>query len=181
MTPRRRRAQAGYTLIELIVASSIGLIVMSALTSVVLTTVLGANTATSRIEASAQIRNFQLTAYDDFALSRPPTTSGCGTKANPCTSQSMVLSGDRMPNLVGAKAAPFTATYSYDPSRRQVTRQVSAGSRIAASDVTAYTWYVSATGGNPVVVVSMTVTAGFYDTQFSQSQTLLFYPRVTSP
>ena len=74
MTPQmaaRRRRQAGYTLIELIIASAIGLMVMGALTSVFVTMALGANTATSRVEASSQIRNFQLTAYDDFALSRP--------------------------------------------------------------------------------------------------------------
>lgn len=175
-----RRGQAGYTLIELIVASAIGLIVMGALTSIVLTMALGANTATTRVEAGAQIRNFQLTAYDDFTLSRPPATSGCGNPANPCTTQDMVLMGSRMPNQVGGVPAPFTARYTWDPSQHVVTRYVGAASRVVASGVDAYSWYVDSAGEHPVVVVSMTVTVGFYNASYTESQSLLFYPRVTS-
>jgi prepilin-type N-terminal cleavage/methylation domain-containing protein len=177
----RRRRQAGYTLIELIVASAIGLLVMGALTSVVLTSVLATNTATSRVEAGAQIRNFQLTAYDDFALSRPPAPAGCGTQVSPCTTQDMILMGSRMPNQTGGVAAPFTARYTWDPNQGLVTRFVGAASRVVASDVNGYSWYVDPTGEHPVVVVSMTVTVGFYNTSYTESQTLLFYPRVTSP
>jgi len=177
----RRRRQAGYTLIELIIASAIGLMVMGALTSVVLTMTLGANTATSRVEASAQIRNFQLTAYDDFALSRPPNPSGCGTQASPCTTQEMVLTGDRMPNQAAGAAAPFTARYTWDPSEQTVTRFVDASSRVVASSVTGYSWYIDQSGAHPVVVIGMNVTVGFYNTSYTQSQTLLFYPRVTAP
>jgi len=177
----RRRRQAGYTLIELIVASAIGLMVMGALTSVVLTMTLGANIATSRVEASAQIRNFQLTAYDDFALSRPPNPPGCGTQAGPCTTQDMVLTGDRMPNQADGVAAPFTARYSWDRSDQTVTRFVNASSRVVASSVTGYSWYVDQSGAHPVVVVGMNVTVGFYNTSYTESQTLLFYPRVTAP
>lgn len=176
----RRRAQAGYTLIELIIASAIGLMVMGAMTSVVLTMTLGANTATSRIEASAQIRNFQLTAYDDFALSRPPATTGCGTQVSPCTTQDMVLQGDRMPNQTAGIAAPFTARYTWDPSTKVLTRFVGAASRVVASNVNDYSWYVDATGAHPVVIVGISVTVGFYNTRYTESQSLLFYPRVTS-
>ena len=42
----RHRRQGGFTLIELIIATAIGLIVMAALTSVVITTVLADNVAT---------------------------------------------------------------------------------------------------------------------------------------
>jgi prepilin-type N-terminal cleavage/methylation domain-containing protein len=174
----RRRRQAGYTLIELIVASAIGLLVMGALTSVVLTSVLAANTATSRVEASAQIRNFQLTAYDDFALSQSPVPVGCGTPVSPCTTQDMYLTGLRMPNAGGAPGS-FTARYTWDPSTQLVTRFVGAASRVAASDVASYSWYVDPSGAHPVVVVTMTVTVGFYNTSYTESQTLLFYPRVT--
>jgi prepilin-type N-terminal cleavage/methylation domain-containing protein len=178
----RRRRQAGYTLIELIIASAIGLMVMGAMTSVVLTMVLGGNTATSRIEASAQIRNFQLTAYDDFALSRPPATSGCGTSLSPCTTQDMVLTGDRMPNQTGGVAAPFTARYAWDSDKGLVTRFVGVASRVVASSVRSYSWYVDdSTGAHPVVAVSMSVTVGFYNTTYTESQSLLFYPRITSP
>lgn len=184
MTPQmaaRRRRQAGYTLIELIIASAIGLMVMGALTSIFVTMALGANTATSRVEASSQIRNFQLTAYDDFALSRPPTPAGCGTPVSPCTTQDMVLTGDRMPNEIGAVAAPFTARYTWDPNQQSVTRFVGSSSRVAASSVTDYSWYVDQSGQHPVIVVNISVTVGFYNTSYTESQTLLFYPRVTSP
>jgi type II secretory pathway pseudopilin PulG len=178
----RRRSQAGYTLIELIIANAIGLMVMGAMTSVVLTMVLGGNVATSRVQASAQIRNFQLTAYDDFALSRPPVTNSCGTGVNnPCTTQDMVLTGDRMPNQIGGVAAPFTARYTWDPTKSLVRRFVGVASRVVASDVKSYSWYVDSSAEHPVVVVSMSVTIGFYNTAYTESQSLLFYPRVTSP
>jgi prepilin-type N-terminal cleavage/methylation domain-containing protein len=176
----RRRSQAGYSLIELVIASAIGLMVMGALTSVFLTMALAANTATSRVEASAQIRNFQLTAYDDFALSAPPPTTGCGTKVSPCTTQDMVLQGDRMTNQVAGAASPFTARYAWDPTQQVVTRFVRAASRVAASGVVDYSWYVDPSGAHPVVVVNLTVTVGFYNTSYTESQALLFYPRVTS-
>ena len=177
----RHRRQAGYTLIELIVASAIGLMVMGALTSVVLTSVLAANTATGRVEASAQIRNFQLTAYDDFAMSQPPAPVGCGTPDNPCTSQDMKLTGLRVPNGGGGPGS-FTARYHWDPNTQLVTRFVGAAYRVAASNVGSYSWYVDPgpTGAHPVVVVSMTVTVSSYNTSYTESQTLLFYPRVTA-
>lgn len=176
----RRRSQGGFTLIELIVATAIGLIVMSAMTSVVLTSVLGDNAATGRVEASAQIRTFQLMAYDDFALSRPPAAAGCGTKAAPCTTQAMTLAGLRMPNQVSAAAVPFSATYTWNSSTQTITRSVGAGSQVAASSVTSYSWYVDSSA-KPVVVVTLTVTVATYNATYAESQTLLFYPRVNAP
>jgi prepilin-type N-terminal cleavage/methylation domain-containing protein len=174
----RRRSQAGFTLIELIIATSIGLMIMGALTSVVLTTAQAANTATARIEASAQVRNLQLSANDDFVLSRAPSPSGCGTSNNPCHTQPLVLQGSRMPNATTGTAAPYTATYVWSSSSGVVTRQVATGSRVVATNVEAFAWYVDATGAYPTVVVSMTVTVAFYNTSFSESQTFRFYPRV---
>ncbi len=185
MSGRRRedrlRHQAGYTLIELMIATAIGLLVMSALTSVVVTTMIGTNAATGRVETSGQIRNFELFAYDDFALSHPPAPSGCGIAANPCTTQPMVLSGFRMTNQSTGQAASFTVKYSWSPATQSVTRSIGSSSQIAAGNVTAFSWYVDATGARPVVVIAMTVTIAFYNTSYSQSQTLLFYPRITSP
>ena len=185
MSDRRREArlrrQAGFTLIELLIATTIGLLVMSALTSVVVLTMISTNSATGRVETSGQIRNFELFAYDDFALSHPPAPSGCGTAGNPCTTQPMVLSGLRMANQASGPAAPFTVTYSWSPATQSVTRAIGSSSRIAAGNVTAFSWFVDATGANPVVVIAMTVTVSSYNTSYSQSQTLLFYPRVTSP
>jgi len=177
----RHRRQAGYTLIELIVASAIGLVVMGALTSIVLTSVLGDNAATGRIEASAQIRNFQLMAYDDFALSRPPTAAGCGTKTTPCTTQAMTLAGYRMPNQVSGTAVAFSATYTWDPTGQTITRAVGGGTQISASNVTSYSWYVDSSASSPVVVVTLSVTVADYNATYVESQTLLFYPRVNAP
>jgi len=177
----RRRRQGGFTLIELIVATAIGLIVLSAMTSVVLTSVLGDNAATGRVEASAQIRNSQLMAYDDFAASRPPTAAGCGTKAAPCTTQPMTLAGYRVPNQAGAGAVPFSATYTWDPTGQTITRSVGGGIQVAAGSVTSYSWYVDSTGGDPVVVVTLRVTVADYNTTYTEAQTLLFYPRVNAP
>jgi prepilin-type N-terminal cleavage/methylation domain-containing protein len=177
---RRHRGQAGYTLIELIVATTIGVLVMSAVVSVLVTSIVGVNTATTRVEASSQIRSFQLTAYDDFALSRPPAAAGCGTPSSPCTTQPMVLSGSRVPNQPTGAPTPFTATYTWDPAGQTITRSTGVGSRTAAGNVTAFEWYVDSSGQHPVVVVAMSVTVGFYNTTYTQSQTLLFYPRITS-
>ena len=66
------RGQGGYTLVEVIVASAIGAILMAGLTSVILTSVRANNIASSRIEASSQIRSFQFSAYDEFARSDIP-------------------------------------------------------------------------------------------------------------
>ena len=154
--------------------------VMGALTSVVLTTAQAANAATARLEASAQVRDLQLSANDDFVLSRAPSPSGCGTSNNPCHTQALVLQGSRMPNLTAATPASYTVTYVWNssPSQQVVTRQTAAGNRVVARNVTAFAWYVDSTGAYPTVVVSMTVTVAFYNTSYSESQTFRFYPRV---
>ncbi len=177
----RHKAQAGFTLIEVIIATALGVLVLGALTSVVLTMVLASNTATGRVEASSQVRNFQFTAYDDFALARPPVPPGCGTPGNPCTTQDLVLAGSHLPNQVGAVPTPYTVRYAWDASRHEVTRYAGSSSRVVATNVTAYSWFIdSPTGANPTVVVSMTVTIAFYNTIYSESQTLRFYPRITA-
>jgi prepilin-type N-terminal cleavage/methylation domain-containing protein len=172
----RRRRQAGFTLIELLIATALGVLVMGALTSVVLTSMQAANTATARVEASSQVRNFQFTAYDDFVLARAPVPSGCGTPSTPCTTQDLVLQGRKVPNQVGAMAAPYMVRYVWDSSRHVVTRYTGTSSRVTATNVTAYTWYIDSSGANPSVVVHVTVTIGSY----SDSQSLRFYPRITA-
>ena len=159
MSTSRRRRQAGYTLVELIVATAIGTLVLGALTSIVLTTALTTNVATSRIDASGQIRTFQLTAYDDMTLSNVPAPTGCGTQANPCTSQPMVLQGQRMPNVATpTPPAQYIVTYTWDPAQQIVTRQAGGAGRTVAQDVSVYSWYIDGNGAHPAVVVSMTVT-----------------------
>jgi prepilin-type N-terminal cleavage/methylation domain-containing protein len=184
MTPTqaaRRRRQAGFTLIELVIASALGLLVLSALTSVVLTTSIATNTAFGRIQASAQVRSFQFTAYDDFAMAKAPAPSGCGTPNTPCTTQEMVLRGLRVPNQVNGVAAPYVVRYSWDSTAHVVTRYLDTSSRVAADHVTAYSWYIDSSGSRPSVVVSLTVTIPSYNASYSQSQTFRFSPQVTAP
>ncbi len=169
MTPRVGRyvrGQEGYTLVELIVASAIGLAIMTGLTSVVLTSWRASVIATSRIEAGSEIRNFQLAAYDDFAGSAVPGPSSCVN--NPCT-QPIVLSGVRVNDT------PYQVTYSWDGAAI-LDRQVAGNpAQHTALDVTSFSWYVDSTTGHPTVVVNLTVKVQTY----SESQTMRFYPRLT--
>jgi prepilin-type N-terminal cleavage/methylation domain-containing protein len=161
------RSQGGYTLVELIVASAIGLFVMTGLTSVVLTTWRAGTTATSRVEASGQIRNFEFVAYDDFALSGVPTISSCAPDSiPPCT---IALSGLRTPN----STVPVPVTYTWDGAN--VDRQVGGNAAShAAINVTAFAAYVDGSAPHQTVVVTLTVTVQSY----AETQTLRFYPRV---
>ena len=178
MTPRRHRYQAGYTLVEVIIATAIGALVLGAVTSIVLTTAISTNVATSRVDASNQVRSLQLTAYDDIALSSVPAPSACGAPATPCTTQPMVLQGGRMPNQVSGSPSQYTVTYTWDPTQHVVVRQVSGGpSRIVATNVTSYSWYVDP-GAHATVVIVLTVTYDAYNARYSESQALRFYPRV---
>jgi prepilin-type N-terminal cleavage/methylation domain-containing protein len=171
---QRVQSQAGYTLVEVIIASAIGAILMAALTSVILTSVQATNTARSRVEASSQIRSFQFFARDDFAYSSLPVPNGCGTAANPCTTQPIVLSGLRASNSTTPVAAPYTTTYTWDGSAFVDRQAGSAPADHAAIDVTAFSWYLAGTAPKQSVIVAMTVTVSGY----SESQTLAFYPEV---
>jgi len=177
----RRKSQGGFTLIELLIATALGLVLMGALASVVVTTMIAANTATGRVQASAQVRNFQLAASDDFALARPPMPSGCGTRANPCTTQDLLLQGSHQPAL-GGDPTLYTVRYVWDPSLQHVTRlassDVGTSSRVIASQVTRFSWYVDSTS-HATVVVNLTVTIPSYNATYSESQTFRFYPHLT--
>ncbi|HEX9097402.1 MAG TPA: prepilin-type N-terminal cleavage/methylation domain-containing protein [Candidatus Dormibacteraeota bacterium] len=171
---RYAKDQSGYTLVELIVASAIGLFLMTGLTSVVLTTWRAGTTATSRIEASGQIRNFQFEAYDDFALSNLPTPSGCAaTAARPCTTP-IVLQGVQASNAANPVMSSYQVTYAWDGSSL-LTRQVNSNPAVeAANGVTAFSWYLDGSGSHQTVVVTISVTVQSY----TETQTLRFYPRV---
>jgi len=144
--------QGGFTLVEVIISAAIGAVLLSALTSVVLTSWRGVTIATSRVEASSQIRNFEYFAYDDFARSATPNGSGC-----PCTTQPLLLSG---------------VTYTWDGTNFVDRAVASTGAtEHAATDVSAFSWYVDT---NSSVVVSLTITIQTY----AESQTFRFYPRV---
>ncbi len=182
---RRARDQGGYTLIELLVASAIGLIVLSGLTSVTLSSVRAANIASSRVEASGQIRSFQLDAYTDFAGSSLPTPSGCGTEANRCTTQAISLQGLQSGNTPTPSPALYSVTYTWNSAKFMVDRKLgSNAARHAATNVTDFSWYIDGTTPHQTVVVSMTVTVPICTVSprpalcYSESQTLRFYPRV---
>ena len=169
------RGQGGYTLVEVIVASAIGAILMAGLTSVILTSVRANNIASSRIEASSQIRSFQFSAYDEFARSDIPDTSGCGTEADPCTTEPIVLNGQQVSNSNLPAPAPARVSYSWD-GNLLLDRTINGNAPVhAAVGVTAFSWYVDGTAPYQTVVVSMTVTVRSY----SESQTLRFFPRVS--
>jgi len=165
------RSQSGYTLVELLVASAIGVIVMTGLTSVVLTTWRAGTIATSRVEASGQIRSFQFDAYDDFALSGMPTLSNCAPGSPPPCS--ITLSGLRASNSPSPIPSPYTVTYTWDGTN--VDRQVgSSAPKHAATNVTAFSAVLSGSAPHQTVVVAMTVTVQAY----VETQTFQFYPHV---
>ncbi|TMC83774.1 MAG: type II secretion system protein [Chloroflexi bacterium] len=164
------KGQNGYTLVELIIAVAIGALLMSALTSVLLTSWRAATIASSRVEATSQIRNFEYFAYDDFARSAIPNASGC-VPATPCTTQPLVLSGLQVTNSTPVPAS-FQVSYAWDGSNfldRTVATTDATGH--AATNVTAFSWFVDT---NATVVVSLTVTVQAY----SESQTFRFDPRM---
>lgn len=169
------RNQDGYTLVEVIIASALGLVVMTALTSVVLTTWRGTQTAVGRVEASSEIRNLEYRAYDDFARSGIPGLSGCGDqRANACTTSPIVLIGWQVSNSGPPAPSPYQVTYRWDGAGF-LDRQVGGNPPVhLATDVTAFSWYLDGTAPNQTVVINLTVTVQGY----GESQTMRFYPRV---
>ena len=167
------KSQGGYTLVELIVASAIGLMVMTGLTSVVLTTWRASTIATSRIEASGQIRNFEFFAYDDFAHSDVSSLGAC-TKQVPCTTQPIVLTGTQVNNS-GQPVPGYMVSYTWDGSNFFDRQIAGAGAAVhAATGVSSLSWYLDGSTPNQTVVVTISITVQAY----TETQTMRFYPRV---
>jgi len=162
------KSQGGYTLIELIIASALGLFVMTGLSSVVLTTWRAGMVATDRVEASGQVRSFQSSAYEDFALSGVPILTGCASGAPaPCT---IALSGLQV--TAPLVPASYSVTYRWDGVN--VDRLVGGSSKHAATNVFAFSAAIAGAGPHQTVVVTMTVKVHSY----KETQTFLFYPRL---
>ncbi|HKW60288.1 MAG TPA: prepilin-type N-terminal cleavage/methylation domain-containing protein [Candidatus Dormibacteraeota bacterium] len=165
---RYARSQSGYTLVEVIIASAIGAILMVGLTSVVFTSVRAIDTASSRVEASSQIRSFASYAYDDFARSGLP--QGCPA---PPSGTCVSLTGLGASNSVPPAIATHTVTYTWDGADF-LDRQVDGGSaHHVASGVTAFTWSIAGGASRQTCIVQITVTVGAY----SETQALQFYPQ----
>jgi len=165
------KSQRGYTLIEVIISVAIGAILMAGLSSVVLTSVRASNVATSRVEASSQIRSFLFFAYDDFAHSGLSGLSGC-TQPAPCTTQPITLTGMQV-NISGQPIGTQTVKYTWDGSN-DLDRSAGGAPAHAATNVSSFAWYVISGPGLSTVVVNLTVTVQAY----SESQNFIFYPRV---
>ena len=182
--PARKNPQAGFTLIELIIATAIGLVVMAGLTSIMFTAYRADRQATTRVEVAGQIRTFEQSAFRDFALSSlPPAPPTCGTQATPCTQDPIQLSGCSITSNDGGATHVWqshTVTYAWNNTTQVVTRDVGSGVTFpAASDVSAFSWYVDGTSPNQSVVVTIAVTLNWsQNSPYTQSQVLRFYPQV---
>ncbi len=176
-----KNTQAGFTLIELIIATAIGLVVMTGLTSIMFTAYRADRQATSRVEAAGQIRTFEQSAFRDFALSSPPPAPPtCGTEAAPCTQDPIQLSGCSINSNDGGATHVWQShnvTYTWNNTTQVVTRDVGSGVTFpAASHVSAFSWYVDP---NRSVVVTIAVTVNWaQNSPYTQSQVLRFYPHV---
>jgi prepilin-type N-terminal cleavage/methylation domain-containing protein len=161
----RHGLQNGYTLIEVVLAAAIGLTVMTAMTSVVLTTWRANTVATERVEASNEILSFEQLAHRDFASSAVPAN---------CDSTGVTLNGIRASGATTTVGIPTTIAYSWDGSG-VLRRQVDTGTpRQVAGDMTRFNCTTEGVSPYKTVVVSLTVTVGSY----SQSQVFRFYPEL---
>jgi prepilin-type N-terminal cleavage/methylation domain-containing protein len=163
---RHALRQDGFTLVEVVISSAIGAMLMAGLTSVLLSSVTATNVATSRIEASSQLRSFQFFAGDDFARSDLPSSDGC-TETSPCT-QPIVLLG------ITRDSAPIQVTYRWNKPHAVLDRQVGPSNHHVATGVRDFFWYVDGSPPKQTVVINMKVTVQDY----SEFQALRFYPRL---
>lgn len=164
---RHLKTQGGFTLIEVIITTAISALLLGALVSVMLTSTQATNTATSRVEASSQIRNFEYFAYEDFAGADITDLNGSCTASSRCSSQPITLTG--IP--AGNPTTTYQVTYSWDSTSGLLTRQAGSNPALnAATNVHGFDWYVDA---NQTVVVDLTVTVGSY----TESQSFRFFPR----
>ena len=184
LLPAPKNTQSGFTLIELIIATAIGLVVMTGLTSIMFTAYRADRQATSRVEAAGQIRTFEQSAFRDFALSSvPPAPPTCGTQATPCTQAPIQLTGCSITSNDGGATHVWQShkvTYTWNSTTQVVTRDVGSGVTFpAGSDVSAFSWYIAGTSPNQSVVVTITVTVFWAQgSPYSQSQVLRFRPQV---
>jgi type II secretory pathway pseudopilin PulG len=188
----RRRAQGGYTLVELIIASGLAAVVLAALTSVIFVVNQANRTWSPRLQATGEMRRFEHSFYDDAASGSTPTTSAT---VNPC----LVPGSAPTPPIVvrgltysGNTAQPYSAVYCFDPIRKTVKRFVGATSTLIARNVTVFSWSLHP-GDNDtipctdpsvtpcVIVIDITTTDYNSPPFYTTTQRLRFYPRRNTP
>lgn len=159
-------SQGGFTLIEVVITAAIGALLLGALVSVILTAMQATSTATNRVEASSQIRNFEYFAYEDFAAASVSDLGvGC-TPSAPCSTR-VNLSAIQ----AGNPAQTYEVSYTWDQTDQLLQRTVNSGQPIdAATNVSNFAWYIDS---NQTVVLSLSVKVGTY----TEAQTFRFYPR----
>jgi prepilin-type N-terminal cleavage/methylation domain-containing protein len=170
----RRRGEAGFTLVEVLIASTISVLVMSGATMLLYTFYISNFIANSRLQTSGQIRNFQLAFNDDAVLA---SSSIC--PATPCDNlTTLKLEGCRFSRGDPSPSNPsrFTAVYKWWPpttsSPGTVSRTVGGSTIQVARNVPGFTADVA--GDNSVTV---TLTVQDSSKRYSQTQTLYFHPR----
>lgn len=165
--------QAGFTLVELIIALALSVVVATALVQIVLTSARASNTAIGRIEASSQIRSFESRAYDDFARSSMPPVGACGTdSSNQCHTAPIVLHGYQASNAASPSISSVQVTYVWDGSAF-LDRQTGSASTHLGTSVTGFSWYEDSATNTVVIEITITVLS------YSESQAFQFYPRLS--
>jgi prepilin-type N-terminal cleavage/methylation domain-containing protein len=161
----RDQPQAGYTLVEILLAMGISTLLMAGLGLVIYTLFKANNTSDSRLQASSQIRTFQLAFHDDVAHN-----AGTIVCANPCTT--LTLSGSRY-NQGATGPCSLTVTYAYpSPSPLLISRSVGGKTTQVARNVKAFAATVGADNS-----VTVTLTVQDPTGSFTETQVLYFDPR----
>jgi len=167
-----RKRQSGFTLVELLVASSLGVIVMGSLVSVLWVTFRANDTWDPQLQSSAEVRNFQLAFYQDAAQADDSAALGSNLAGclNPapnaaCTKQPINISYSLYSS--STVSAPEFVTYCWTGSTDQKVLRIAsdtsvgptggtqttcsggAGWTVVARSVSSWTWYYDdgSTGG----------------------------------
>jgi len=174
--------QGGYTLPEVILAAGLATFIAAALTSVVFVASSANTTWNPRLQASGQIRGFQQSFTDDVAMAGMPSFASApcpGVSPAPAPSAPIVLRGVTFNPSPSPTLAPIQAAYWYDRTNKVVVRCSGGnGPAVVARYVTAFQPILDRTG-NTIIITITAQDAG--SGQYSQTQTMRFYPRRDSP
>ena len=108
----KRKRQAGFTLVEVLVSSVVGVIVIASLGSVVWVVYKATDTWDPQLRASNELRNFQLAFYNDAAQvdeTATPSLANC-TKTTQCASPMILGLGRYDGNSVNTEFVTYCVT-----------------------------------------------------------------------